>query len=217
MNQVFAPGCALMLTKPEQSQRLLTFLNCGGEAIGEHLTCCQHEPALPAGTRVINVCAGCDRRYRQDYPGVSTISLWEVLAADDSFPLPDYGGVSMAILDPCPTRTETRVHDAVRTLLQRMHIQVVEPAHTRTQGLCCGDSCYGKLPVAEVKNLMKKRAGQMPCEDVVVYCVSCVKSMHIGGKRPRYILDLLFGESTEIGVHDPDAWHAQLQGFIDAH
>ena len=105
MSQVFAPGCALMLHKPALANKLLEWLNGGAERVPEHLTCCRHEPGLPAGTRIINVCAGCDRRYRELYPGISTISLWEVLA-DSTFPFPDYGGASMAVLDACPTRTE---------------------------------------------------------------------------------------------------------------
>jgi Fe-S oxidoreductase len=217
MNQVFAPGCALVLYKPQSAARLLAFLQARGTVAAEHLTCCQHEPHLPAGTRVVNVCAGCDRRYRELYEGVSTVSLWEVLADSEDFPFPDYGGAEMSILDPCPTRTETRVHDAVRALLARMNIQVVEPRATRTQGVCCGDSAYGQAPVEKIKAAMRRRAGDMPREDVVVYCVSCVKSMHIGGKRPRYLVDLLFGETTEPGIHEPDAWHAQIQAFVDAH
>jgi Fe-S oxidoreductase len=217
MSQVFAPGCALMIHRPDLGRRMLAFLNEGKGGIGEHLTCCHHEPGLPAGTRIINVCAGCDRRYRELYPGISTISLWEVLAESDSFPFPDYGGAAMAILDACPTRTEARVHDAVRALLARMRITVVEPRNTRTRGTCCGDSFYGTLPVPEVKAMMAKRAGEMPCEDVVVYCVSCAKAMHLGGKRPRYLVDLLFGEPTGAGVCEPDAWHGQIHSFIEAH
>jgi Fe-S oxidoreductase len=217
MNQVFAPGCALVLYKPQSAARLLEYLQARGTVAAEHLTCCQHEPQLPAGTRVVNVCAGCDRRYRELYEGVSTISLWEVLAGSEDFPFPDYGGMEMSILDPCPTRTETRVHDAVRALLARMNITVVEPEATRTRGVCCGDSAYGQAPVERIKQSMRKRAGDMPREDVVVYCVSCVKSMHIGGKRPRYLVDLLFGETTEAGIYEPDAWHAQIQAFVDAH
>ena len=217
MSQVFAPGCALMIHKPALADRLLEWLNGGAERIPGHLTCCRHDPGLPAGTRIINVCAGCDRRYRELYPGISTISLWEVLAASDRFPFPDYGGARMSILDACPTRTEARVHDAVRALLARMNITVVEPRNTRTRGTCCGDSFYGTLPVDQVKALMGKRAGEMPCEDVVVYCVSCCKAMHIGGKRPRYLVDLLFNEPTVIGTFEPDEWHQQIQEFIDAH
>ncbi|MGA2083611.1 MAG: (Fe-S)-binding protein [Holophaga sp.] len=217
MAQAFAPGCALMIYKPELGKRLLEFLNRGPEPIPEHLTCCHHEPGLPAGTRIINTCPGCDRRYRELYPGVSTISLWELLAESDSFPFPDYHGVEMTVLDACPTRTETRVHDAVRALLARMNITVVEPANTRTRGTCCGDSFHGTLPVEEVKAQMRKRGAEMPRHDVVVYCVSCTKAMHIGGRRPHYLVDLLFGEETTIGTFEPDEWHRQVDEFIEAH
>lgn len=217
MMQVFVPGCALMIYKPELGKRMLEFLNKGSGAIPEHLTCCRHEPGLPGGTQVINVCAGCDKRYRSLYEGISTVSIWEVLAESKTFPFPNYNGKEMAILDACPTRAEERVHQAIRALLSRMNIKIIEPERTRTKGTCCGDSYYGILPVAEVKEQMKKRAGEMPCEDVVVYCVSCVKAMHIGGKKPRYMVDLLFGEDTIVGTFEPDEWHNEIQKFIDAH
>jgi Fe-S oxidoreductase len=217
MNQVFAPGCALMLYKPHLAETLQRFLFKDVEGTAMHLACCRHAPGLPAGTRVINVCAGCDRRYRELYEGISTVSLWELLAKNHDFPFPDYGGVEMAVLDACPTRAETRVHDAVRVLMERVNIKAVEPANTRAHGTCCGDSFYGVLPLENVKRQMAKRAGEMPRQDVVVYCVSCVKAMHIGGKRPRYLVDLLFGEETWPGTYEPDGWHRELQEYIDSH
>ena len=39
MSQVFAPGCALMIYKPELGTRLLEYLNDGPDRIAEHLTC----------------------------------------------------------------------------------------------------------------------------------------------------------------------------------
>jgi hypothetical protein len=71
--------------------------------------------------------------------------------------------------------------------------------------------------VEQVKEQMRKRAAQMPVEDVVVYCVSCCKSMHSGGKKPRYMVDLLFGEETVPKTFEPEAWHKELDAFIDAH
>ncbi len=217
MPKVYAPGCGLMMYKPDLAHKITTFLNETGETIPEHYICCHHEPCLENGTQIINVCAGCDRRFRSLYEGVSTVSLWEVLLKSETFPFPDYHGQPMAIHDACPTRTELRVHDAVRTLLKRMNIKVVEPERTRDKAVCCGDSFYGALPVEEVKEQMRKRAQQMPCEDVVVYCVSCIKAMHIGGKKPRYLVDLLFGEDTTIGTFEPDAWHDELKKYMQAH
>lgn len=217
MNTAYAPGCALVIYKPHLAKRLLELLQRELGDVGEHLTCCRHEHGFVGSTQVINTCAGCDRRYRELYEGVTTKSLWEVLAHSKSFAFPDYGGREMAIHDACPTRSEERVHTAIRQLLERMNIKVVEPKNTRTKAVCCGDSFFGVLPVEQVKHQMKKRALEMPCDDVVVYCVSCIKSMHIGGKKPRYIVDLLFGEETEIGTFEPEQWHGELQRFIDEH
>ena len=217
MKQVYAPGCALNIYKPELAKKILEFLNNNYGNIPEHLICCRHKPDLEYGTRVINTCPGCDRRYRELYDGISTISLWEILAESSVFPFPDYHGMEMSIHDACPTRTEERVHNAIRKLLNRMNIKVVEPKNTRTNSICCGDSFYGTLPVDDIKEKMKSRANEMPCDNVVVYCVSCIKSIYIGGKKPRYIVDLLFGEETKPGTFEPDKWHNELQIFIDKH
>jgi Fe-S oxidoreductase len=123
----------------------------------------------------------------------------------------------MTVHDACPTRTGARVHAAVRTLLDRMNIVVVEPDATRVRAICCGDSLFGEVPDDTVRALMARRADSMPREDVVVYCVSCIKAMHIGGKRPRYLVDLLFAEETTPGVSEPGAWHALLEEFIAEH
>ncbi|MGE5449900.1 MAG: (Fe-S)-binding protein [Methanomassiliicoccales archaeon] len=179
--------------------------------------CCTKRPLLDDGIQVINVCPGCDRRYRENYPNVTTISLWEILAANDYIKLPDYQGQPMSILDACPTRSEERVHNAIRTLLSRMNIKLIEPAKTRTKSTCCGDSFYGKLPVEQVKTLMGRRAAEMPVNEVVVYCVSCVKSVFVGNRQPRYMVDLLWGEETLPQTYEPDAWHQELNEFIHKH
>ncbi|MBX4265495.1 (Fe-S)-binding protein [Clostridium estertheticum] len=217
MKKVFAPGCALTIYKPELGKKVLDFLNDNLGNIEEYLICCRHKPNLDKGTQIINVCAGCDRRYRELYEGITTISLWEVLAEGVDFPFPDYKGKKMTILDACPTRDQERIHNAVRVLLKKMNISLVEPKKTKTKGICCGDSFYGILPVEQVKEHMRKRAHEMPVEDVVVYCVSCSKSMYIGGKKPRYLVDLLFGEDTDPGTFEPDDWHTQLTNFINEH
>jgi len=217
MRQVYAPGCALLIYKPKLAKKVLEFLNKNSGDIPEHLICCRHEPNLESGTQVINTCAGCDKRYRELYDGISTISLWEMLAESKTFPFPDYNGMEMSIHDACPTRTEERVHSAIRKLLERMNIKIIEPKNTRTNSTCCGDSCYGTLPIENVKKQMKKRSDEMACDNVVVYCVSCIKAMHIGGKKPRYMVDLLFGEETEIGTFEPDEWHDEIQKFVDEH
>ncbi len=218
MKEIYAPGCALIIYKPELANKTMSFLQqFKDREMKEHLICCRHEPTLEKNTNVINTCPGCDKRFRGLYEGVSTVSLWEIIAESDTFPFPDYHGIEMAIHDSCPTRTEERVHNAVRKLLTRMNIHVIEPENTRKKATCCGDSFYESLSMERVYEQMKKRSDEMPREDVAVYCLGCVRSMAIGGKKPRYLLDLLFDEETEPDALISEAWRKRLNDFIAEH
>lgn len=220
MNQkqlYFNPGCALSLYKSEKELQILEYLNENFDDVALHKICCRHEPKLPQNSTIINVCAGCDRRFRSLYEGIDTISLWEIIDSLDNFPFPDYKGLKMSVHDACPVREKPVVHKAVRSLLKKMNIEIVETDLHGTKSVCCGDDFYGILPLEQVHVLMKKRANSMPCEDVAVYCVSCIKSMYIGGKKPRHLIDLLFNEETEPQEYRTDKWHDELNNYIDKH
>ena len=213
----FNPGCALSIYKPEMENRILGFLNQNDQQAVMHKICCRHEPKLEKGSLIINVCAGCDNRFNTLYEGISTLSLWEIIDGLDTFPYPDYKGLKMSVHDACPVRKNPRVHTAVRNCLEKMNINVIETKFNRSRSGCCGDDFYPKLPLEKVHSLMKKRADSMPCDDVCVYCVSCIKSMHIGGKTPRYLVDLLMNEPSDPQVYDTVKWHEQLLEYIDHH
>jgi Fe-S oxidoreductase len=215
--RIFAPSCALMLYKPELAEKLHLILN---ENLGEMeklMICCLHDPHFPSETEVVNICPGCDKRYSKEYQLSSTISLWEILAESNFFTFPNYQGKRMSIIDACPTREKEIVHNVIRTLLNKMNITLIEPANTRTKSTCCGDSFYGVIASEKVKEQMKKRISEMPCDDVVVYCVSCAKSVYIGGKKPHYLVDLLFNEETVPKTYEPDDWHKELDVYIEKH
>lgn len=214
---IFAPGCALFLYKPHLIEKLHEFLDTNYGPIDQMDICCRHTPRIPDDTCVINICPGCDRRYRENYEDPRTISLWELLMESETFPFPDYQSMEMTIIDACPTRDQERVHEAVRAVAGRMKISIIEPEKTGTKSTCCGDTFFGKLPSEQVIEQMKAKAAGMPVDDILVYCVSCSKSMFIGGKRPRYLVDLLFGEETVPQTIDPDEWHTQLDEFIENH
>ena len=217
MERIYAPGCALTIYKPHLAEEMYKLLSKNLGEMERLDTCCRNHPVLRDGVQVINTCPGCDRRYRSNYTTSTTKSVWEVIAEGDWFQFPDYHGEKMSIHDACPTRDQVRVHKAMRKLLKKMNIEVVEPAKTGTKATCCGDSLYPALPVDQVIDAMRKRASEMPVEDVVVYCVSCVKSMFIGGKRPRYMVDLLFGEETLPQTTETVEWHRQIDEYTLNH
>ncbi len=217
MKRVFAPGCGLMIYQPHLAKKISNYLKKQDLCHEELHICCRHEPLLEAGTEIINVCAGCHKRFATLYEGITTISLWEILAEDPNFPFPDYQGISMSIQDACPTRQNKNVHKALRILMEKMNITIIEPEKARTKSVCCGDSFYPLIPDDEIQKLMEHRANEMPCEDVVVHCTSCVKSMINGGKTPQYIISLLFEEETIGGVVSTREWHDELDIYIAEH
>ena len=218
MKQVYAPGCALLIYKPHLAAKVLAHLDGRDrrarrapdllpprartrtrDARHQHLS--RLRPALSRALRrhLDDLALGTARRER---------------------PLP------LPRLPRRPDGDPGRLPDAHRDARARRGAPAA-PADERdasssrgpraTESICCGDSFHGELPDERVKQLMAKRADAMPADDVVVYCVSCVKAMHIGGKRPRYLVDLLFAEETHAGIFEPAAWHAMLDEFIAAH
>ena len=213
----FNPGCALSLYRPENAEAIFGYLRRHYLQIEMHRICCRHNPRLPNGSVIVNVCAGCDRRFRTLYDGISTISLWEILDERNDFPFPDYHGMEVSVHDPCPVRNTPAVHRAVRGLLRKMNLNVVEAEKSGTNSVCCGDSLYPNCDLETIHAAMRRRADSMPCEKVVVYCVSCIKAMQVGGKVPCHLTDLLLGKPTDPQECDLQKWHEELDAYIAAH
>lgn len=117
-----------------------------------HNICCRHDPGLGAGSTIINNCAGCDRRFRSLYEGINTISYWEVLDSIPDLTLPDHNGLRASIHDSCGHRHKPQVHRAIRSLLTKMNIEIVEVPFSGTKSVCCGDNFYGAVPMNRLRN-----------------------------------------------------------------
>lgn len=213
----FNPGCALSIYKRDAEIKILNILHKHLGDIKLHNICCHHEPNLPQGATIINNCAGCDRRFRSLYEGINTISLWEILDSIPELELPRYEGLTVSIHDSCSFRQKPQVHQAVRNLLRKMNIEIVESEFSGTKSVCCGDNLYSKVPLEDIKEFQKKRAAQMPCQDVVVYCVSCIKSMTVGGKTAHHMVDLILNEVTDPQDINIVTYHDALESYIELH
>lgn len=217
MDYMFTPGCALLMYKPHLADQVEQYLSSRGYEIKRSEICCYHNQRRVEETTAIVVCSGCARRFKREHQSIEPVSLWQIMAEDDTLKLPDYGGSQMSLHDACPTKGDEKITSAIRKLLQRMNITLVEAELNRANAACCGDSNYPGLRETEIIEKMRERAAQMPAEDVAVHCVSCIKSMANGGKKPRYLLDLVFGEETAPGELSPSVWHKELQIFISQH
>jgi Fe-S oxidoreductase len=203
IKKVFHPSCAIFVYKPELADRIFDFIKLSEPNVSKFTRCCKYPPNEEM--TIISSCPGCYRAFSEKYEGVNTLIIWEYLA-DSHFPFPDYKGKAMSIHDPCNVRGKDNVYDAVRNLLQRMNITVEEPPRTREKSACCGTSVHSKLSAEELMEFSSKRAADFICDDVVVYCASCMYFLKNAGKKTRHLLDLIFQEESAAEPIAPKEW-----------
>lgn len=238
-NHVFVAACVFTSKYPELSLRIQTYLQ-------EHhsipsIRCCvpqyqlkKFEDAMPDWYRqqwsnlpdfqpftpehtMVYLCHNCRNIFLEQHPEVPTKSLWELILEDDAFPLPDYHGETMAVQDCWRSNDNHAEQDAVRALLRKMHINVVELPENHEKTDFCGYSLYQPQPArnaklapkryvenaagkflshtdAEKRQLMEDYCRIIPTEQVVAYCHYCVDGLKLGGKHAIHLAELLFPE-----------------------
>lgn len=211
MNNLYVPGCALMSYKPHLADRLSNYLELQYGKFNTLYNCCFNKPEIIPDMHILTPCVACMEVYEKR--GFTVNYILTDIAQSNDFPFPDYGGMTMSVQDTCYARKRPDVHKTIRLLLQRMNIQIIEPHATCSNSKCCGQIFYGKIPILKVEEMMRKRAEEMLCENVAVYCSSCIVGISVGGKKPHYILDLLFNEQTDICDSDVDGWNKKLNHF----
>ncbi|GFM38410.1 (Fe-S)-binding protein [Desulfovibrio psychrotolerans] len=86
------------------------------------------------------------------------------------------GTEPVTVHDPCPLRTETAVHDAVRTLLLREDMRVEEMTHARGRTLCCGEGGAVSLRAPEyARRWTARRQRQAKGRTMITYCAGCAR------------------------------------------
>ncbi len=167
------------------------------------------------GDRVYSLCHNCNNIIEEMHPEVQVHSLWELLDSDDAFPLSDYRGVKMTVQDCWRSKDRKEEQDAVRSLLRKMNIDIVELEKNRDLTDFCGASLYRPQPPRnpklapkhyvdgasgkfvphtpqEQEEIMKQYCGQFVTDKVVCYCHYCLEGLKMGGADAVHLAQLLF-------------------------
>ena len=92
-----------------------------------------HYIPFEPNTTMISICHNCTAVFQESHPDINVLSLWEfILQHDADFHYPDYGCERMTIQDCWRQYDNQAEQAAVRELLRRMNIEVVEMAETLT-------------------------------------------------------------------------------------
>jgi len=213
---LFFPGCQLSASSPEYIEKAYRFL--GGvfpdQGVGLMLRCCG-APADWAGRKdlfadtqaefraeyermgkpkLILACSSCYQVFQTHYPEVEILSFWEVFDrhGPQQFEQRLFNSPA-AVHDPCSTRYEAHIQDAVRNILGKMGCAVEELPLSREKTECCsygGIMWLANRPVAE--KVVQRRIAESE-HDYVTYCAMCRDFFARRGKRTQHLLDLIYG------------------------
>ena len=218
MTRVFLPGCKVKAKYPVASERLAKAVIDRGYA-DEVLGCCrvEHQKLKPEDTAVC-ICVNCMAMVDEDAANRETVNVWQLIDADPDFPLPDHSGLTVSVQDCGRSYDRGDLHDAIRSLLAKMNVRVVEAPDAREKTTYCGAAGMKAIPEMdagfapqrytqdaptrgmfvpcdedEIPARLKSHADEIPADDVVCYCTACHAGLEQGGKRAVNLIELVFG------------------------
>lgn len=219
--RIFLPGCSLSSYSPKLIEDTFEYLKENLNNISLEIKCCG-KPTKSMGdiekfnfyysdleklfeeeniTEVIVACANCFDTIKNHSKNIKVTLLWEII---NEYGVPkhllDYYSdlkTTFTLHDPCPMRSEYKVHDDVRKILEDLGIRIIEFDLNRENSQCCGSGGMVRVTNPNVSNKQtNKRAKDAKAEVVITYCQSCCESMMIGNKKTLHILDLMFNDDV---------------------
>ncbi|MBR6090795.1 MAG: hypothetical protein IKP86_12740, partial [Anaerolineaceae bacterium] len=98
------------------------------------------------GDRVYSLCHNCNNIIEEIHPGVQVFSLWELINMDEEFSFPDLSSMTATVQDCWRSKDRVKEQEAVRSLLDQMHIQWIEAPKNHENTDFCGNSLYRPQP-----------------------------------------------------------------------
>lgn len=210
---VFFPGCSLMSLGEDAVFELYEILLKKYPDMGLSGFCCgKPSKHIDGGAKFLNRLEFIKENHRQAIytacpncyktlgdAGIEVRSIWPVI--DEYFPeqkLGILGGEEMMLHDPCAARNNENDHEAVRSIMQKLGIKVVEFENSRKKTLCCGKlNMTMALDRDKGMAILEKRSAQCKTQKVASYCASCVHSFDMAGKQGMYISELMLSKKSK--------------------
>lgn len=215
MATVYFPSCKFKAGYPETSKKLAEYIT---SRYGMTITgCCRGNlQLLKEGDTAVCICNTCSAFCDESSKARRIVSIWEIVAKDEQFPFPDYKGKEIALQDCWRAYDKRSEQDAVRELMRKMNIRVVELPENYEKTCFCGTGVL-QMPPDYYHELAPKRFGKdapnhffqpytdedkiermrvhcadITTEKVACYCVACANGINLGGKKSVHVMELLF-------------------------
>ncbi|MDR0621946.1 MAG: 4Fe-4S dicluster domain-containing protein [Deltaproteobacteria bacterium] len=210
---LFFPGCQLLGGYPTETLKTYRHLNESlGGRVGLWSGCCG-APGRWSGRRkltgrtvdniknswtqmgkptIVLACPSCALFFKAELPEIPTQGLWPTL---EPLPLPEGFQSSvepLVIHDPCAGRLDLDGQAAVRSIMAKIGQQLIEPAMSGRQTLCCG---YGGLASEASPEMGREYALERTSSSpgpILAWCSVCRDRFLALDHPSLHPLDLLF-------------------------
>ena len=210
MSNIYFPSCNFSAASPLAAEKIREYLGQKMPVAG----CCRVDALdYPSGSTAIYFCQACRETLEARAEGKFTlVNLFQYLDGDPDFPFPDYAGLTVTVQDCWRDREHPEIFTAVRNVLQKMRITVVEMEENREQSRFCGNlhfephsreltaqlQTYGEKPLYQLPEeiqrlLMREQVEKLACELAVTYCNRCKAGILLGGGKAVHLLELAMG------------------------
>lgn len=207
---VYFPSCNFTAASPVAADRLRAYLSGKMPVTG----CCRKDLASAGdGNTAIYFCQACRETLESRESGMPrTENLFVYMARQTDFPWPDYTGLQVHVQDCWRDRNHPEIFDAVRSALQKMHIQIVELDENREKSTFCGNlhfesnrpenqavmAQYPGLPVFRMPEnvqavLMREQVEKYTLPLTGTYCNRCTMGITAGGGKAVHVVELMTG------------------------
>ncbi len=210
---LFFPGCQLGASDPRyvtESYRFLRShwpdtaitLGCcgapaewaGDEALRDEVTTKIRESWIAFGKPVaVFACPTCKQVFGRHLPEIEGVFLYDLMLEQGHTPPQSAGSDPASVFDPCASREEPKLQQAVRALAEHsgFHLEPLPGSGRLAQ--CC--SWGGQVSVAHppyARQVVKDRIAE-GSHPYITYCSNCRDIFAAAGKRAWHVLDILFG------------------------
>ena len=208
---IFFPGCALSGTRSHRVIEVYRHLSKNIPNLGIVLDCCtlpshdlgrsdhfhlmfdeMKEFLLRNGIRrIIVACPSCYKVFKNYGDALIVKTVYELIT-ETSLPASAKVKGIVTIHDPCASRFEKPVHDAIRDLVSAKGLTIAEMPHHGNRTFCCGEGgSVGLISPDLAKNWGQLRKTEADGKRIMTYCAGCAN--FLGSLTPTsHILDLLF-------------------------
>lgn len=192
-NTVFFPGCALSGTRSGKTYDLYERLKKGIPNLGIVLDCCT-KPSHDLGrsgffnekfgelksclaqrgiVEVIVACPNCYKIFSEYGDTIKVKTAYEVIEKNNLSEPNNLTG-SVNVHDPCGVRFNNKAYNAVRNIIRKSGLTVVETVHCKEKSFCCGEG--GSVNYVNrrfVGKWVRKIEEEITESKVITYCAGC--------------------------------------------